>query len=157
MTPPAWPPLIRADRVPTWVRVRDLVLTLAAWTALLYWVRGALLLIADWLSYPYFELSAARTPDWSRIWATLAPFVVLAAVFAAWLVYWSLRRRTILMRQRSMTQPAGLDLGVHANRYGLAPDDIAALRNPRVVTVRFDADGAIAPLHPPQTAAALIK
>jgi poly-beta-1,6-N-acetyl-D-glucosamine biosynthesis protein PgaD len=157
MTMPAWPPLIRADRVPAWVRVRDLVLTVAAWAALLYWVRGALLLIADWLWYPFFELNAQPAPDWPRIWSTLAPFVVLAAVLAAWLVYWSLRRRKILVRQRSMAQPPALDLGVHANRYGLGPSDIAALRDARVVTVQFDADGAICPPAPPQTAAALIK
>ena len=42
---PAWPPLVLPDRVPRWVRVRDLALTIAAWSLLAYWVRGALLLI----------------------------------------------------------------------------------------------------------------
>jgi len=148
MSTPAWPPLVRADRVPAWIRARDLLLTIAAWVVLVYWVRGSLLLIWDWLSYPFFELSTQPSPDWERIWSTLAPFVATAALLAAWLVYWALRRRTILMRQRSMLQPPALDPGVHADRYGLRAADLAALRGPQVVTVRFGANGAMEPPGP---------
>jgi len=145
MSTPGWPPLISAERVPAWVRARDLVMTLAAWVVLVYWIRGALLLIGDWLSYPFFELSSQPSPDWKRIWATLAPFVATAALLAAWLVYWALSRRKILMRQRAMLQPATLDPGVHADRYGLRAADLAALRELQVVTVHFDANGAVEP------------
>jgi poly-beta-1,6-N-acetyl-D-glucosamine biosynthesis protein PgaD len=157
MNSPAWPPLIRADRVPAWVRVRDLVLTIAAWLVLMYWVRGALLLIGDWLSFPLFRLSTQQAPDWPRIWSTLAPFIATAALLAGWLVYWALRRRTILTRQLSMPQPAALDRSVHADRYGLGPEDVAMLRNAQVVTVRFDVNGSIAHSDLPQDGPALIK
>ena len=145
MSAPAWPPLVLPDRVPRWVRVRDLALTIAAWTLLAYWVRGALLLIWDWLSYPFFALSTEKAPDWARIWSTLAPFVAVAALLAAWLVYWALQRRTTLMGQRSMAQPAPLDLGTHARHFGLGEAHVAVMREPRIVTVSFDAGGAIAP------------
>ena len=145
MNNPAWPPLIRADRVPAWVRVRDLVLTISAWAVLAYWVRGALLLIWDWFSYPFFELSTYAAPDWDRIWSTLAPFVAVSALLSAWLVYWAAQRRAILTRQQWVSQPAPLDPGPHAARFGLLASDAAALRELRIATVRFDADGAIAP------------
>jgi hypothetical protein len=130
--------------VPAWIRVRDLTLTIAAWAALAYWMRGALLLIYDWLSYPFFELSTYAAPDWSRIWFTLAPFIAVSALLAAWIVYWSFRRRAILARSRSMTQPASLDLETHASQFGLRAADVLSMRESRIVTVRFDASGAIA-------------
>jgi poly-beta-1,6-N-acetyl-D-glucosamine biosynthesis protein PgaD len=140
----AWPPLILPERVPRWVRVRDLVLTIAAWTLLIYWVRGALLLIGDWFSYPFFEFSTARTPDWARMWATLAPFVALSALLAAWLVFWALQRRATLRRHHAMPQPAPLSVESHANHFGLREADAIAIRKLRIVTVSFDANGAIA-------------
>jgi len=142
---PAWPPLIVAHRVPAWVRVRDLVLTIAAWALLVYWMRGALLLIGDWLSHPIFELSTYPEPDWERIWSRVAPYLVVAALLAAWLVYWAARRSSTLKRQQSMTAPAPLDLEMHAARFGLRADDVFSMREPRIVTVRFEAGGAIAP------------
>ena len=148
MTTPAWPPLIRPDRLPAWVRARDLVLTIAAWVLLAYWMRGALLLIGDWLWYPFFELNTAPEPDWNRIWSRLAPFLAIAALLAAWIFYWSIRRRKILARQRSMPSPDSLDVGMHAARFGLRLADVLALREPRIVTVRFDASGAITPPEP---------
>ena len=145
MSTPAWPPLVLPDRVPRWVRVRDLALTIAAWALLAYFVRGALLLIWDWLGYPFFELTTQRAPDWTAMWTALAPFFAVAAVLAAWLVFWALQRRKTLMQQRTMAQPPPLDPDVHARHFGLRAADLPALREPRNVTVRFDASGAITP------------
>jgi poly-beta-1,6-N-acetyl-D-glucosamine biosynthesis protein PgaD len=142
---PAWPPLILPDRVPAWVRARDLALTIAAWALLAYWVRGALLLIYDWLAYPFFELTTQQAPDWARMWSTLAPFFAVAALLAAWLVYWALQRRSTLRQHRSMPQPAPLDLAAHAGHFGLRNAEALSMRGPRIVVVRFGADGAIAP------------
>jgi poly-beta-1,6-N-acetyl-D-glucosamine biosynthesis protein PgaD len=139
-----WPPLILPDRVPRWVRARDLALTIVAWIVLLYWVRGALLLILDWLSYPFFELSTTRAPDWAAMWSTLAPFFAVSAVLAAWLVFWALQRRKTLMRQRTVAQPPPLELDAHARQFGLDARAVLAIRAPRVATVHFDAAGGIA-------------
>jgi poly-beta-1,6-N-acetyl-D-glucosamine biosynthesis protein PgaD len=141
----AWPPLILARRVPRWVRVRDLALTIGAWAVLAYWVRGALLLAYDWLSHPIFELSAHPAPQWSRMWLTLAPFLAASALLAAWLVFWAARRSAELAVQRSVTQPPPLEPGTHAAGFGLQPAGLLSLREARVQTVRFDAHGAITP------------
>jgi poly-beta-1,6-N-acetyl-D-glucosamine biosynthesis protein PgaD len=146
MNAPAWPPLIRAESIPAWIRVRDFVLTLGAWILLAWWTRGALLLIADWLSPPLFVLSSHAPPDWSRIWLTLAPFFAIAALLAAWLVFWSAKRSAILTRQRhDRAQPPALDLDAHATRFGITVADVNGLRGRSVVTVHFDAAGNIVP------------
>jgi poly-beta-1,6-N-acetyl-D-glucosamine biosynthesis protein PgaD len=143
-TPREWPPLIRAGSIPAWIRARDFVLTLCAWALLAWWTRGALELIADWLSPPIFTLSSHAPPDWSAMWLSLAPFFAIAALLAAWLVFWSAKRSTILARQRhDPQQPAPLGLDLHAARFGIASSDVVALRGRGVATVRFDDAGNV--------------
>src|SRR4051812_37533664 len=117
------------------------MLTLAAWALLAFWMRGALLLVYDWLSAPLFEFSNERPPDWPRIWGTLSPFLALAALLAAWLLYWAVRRRTILAQERDTAQPPALGLEAHARRFGLSLEDIEALQSAQVETVHFDGMG----------------
>ena len=143
MTTGSWPPLVLGKSVPRWVRVRDIAITLAAWALLAWWMRGALLLIWDWLSYPMFELNTQPAPDWPRIWQLLAPFLAISALLAAWLYFWSIRRRRILRRQLHADQPEPLELGVHAARFGASPPRVLALRERRIATVTFDASGRV--------------
>jgi poly-beta-1,6-N-acetyl-D-glucosamine biosynthesis protein PgaD len=141
---PAWPPLLLGRDVPRWVRWRDVVLTLAAWAVLAYWMRGAVLLLYDWVSAPMFELTTQRAPDWQRIWRTLSPFLSLAALLAAWLLYWASRRRALLGQDRDSPQPAPLGLDAHAEKFGLTAATVDSMRRPQVLTVRFDNTGHIA-------------
>jgi poly-beta-1,6-N-acetyl-D-glucosamine biosynthesis protein PgaD len=139
----AWPPLIRAERVPWWVRARDFLLTLAAWALLAWWMEHAITLIWDWVSFPIFELTHHVAPDWGRIWTVLSPFFAIVALLAAWLLYWSAQRRRILAQRHDAAQPEPLALEVHAADFGLAASDVSALRDPRIATVRFTDDGRI--------------
>src|SRR4051812_24168637 len=123
------------------------MLTLAAWALLAFWMRGALLLVYDWLSAPLFEFSSERPPDWPGIWRTLSPFLALAALLAAWLFYWAMRRRGILAQGRDIAQPPALGLEAHARRFGLSLADVEAWRSAQVVTVHFDGSGTD-PLSP---------
>ena len=141
-------PLIHGEAIPRWVRVRDAVITLAAWVAVLWWTRGALLLLWDWLRAPVFELSSQRPPDWPRIWALLAPFFGVAALLAAWLFFWSRRRRHILGLRVRGTSPARLELAQHVARFGLAPGEVEALRARSIAVVRFGNPGALFELDP---------
>jgi hypothetical protein len=75
----------------------------------------------------------------------LAPFIGASALLAAWIVYWSFHRRSILAQRRSMPQPASLDLETQASQFGLRVDDVTSFRESHVVTVRFDTGGAITP------------
>jgi poly-beta-1,6-N-acetyl-D-glucosamine biosynthesis protein PgaD len=145
MSVSAWPPVILPDRVPWWVRMRDLVLTIAAWGLFAWWTQGALLLLWDYLSFPMFELTSHAPPDWETMRATIAPFLAIAALLAAWLYIRGRTRRGILAKQYDADQPAALEPDVHAARWGLTPADVTRLREQRVGTVQFGTDGSIVP------------
>lgn len=143
MSAPAWPPLIRGERVPAWVRVRDVALTIAAWTLLAWWTRNAIALAWDYLSFPPFELSEHAPPDWRAIWAVLAPFFAIAAGLCAWLFVRSRRRRRVLTQASNAPQPAPLDVETQAAARGLSAGEARALQRMKIATVEFDADGRI--------------
>jgi hypothetical protein len=138
-----WPPLLLGREIPWWVGARDIVLSLGAWALLGFWMRPGLLLSYDWLSAPMFKLTTQPEPDWPHIWRVLAPFVALSALLAAWLLYWGMRRRAILARQRDRAQPEALGVGEHAAFFGLTVEDVSRMRGAQVVTIRFDAEGRI--------------
>jgi hypothetical protein len=77
-----WPPLITGASVPAWVRVRDVVLTLAAWLLLLWAMRYGLALAVDYLRRPMFEFSRMAPPDWSELGHRLEPFLGFIAALA---------------------------------------------------------------------------
>jgi hypothetical protein len=148
MTPRMWPPLVGRN-IPSWIRWRDYALTFAAWMLLAWWMRGAFLLLYDWLSKPIFALTSQPVPDWAGMWHVLAPFLAVSALLAGWLLYWSRRRRAILMQQRADgSNPPGLELAVHAGQLGISLRLAEAVQAAKVQTIPFDAAGAIAgPLY----------
>ena len=143
MSLPAWPPVILSHRGSAWIRVRDHVLTIAAWCVLGWRTRLGLGMLLDYVTDPLFELTWHAPPDWPVIWAALGPFLGIAALLASWIFIRGRRRHLILAQQFDPTQPASLELDVHAAQWGLALGDMARLRGRRVATVRFEEDGRI--------------
>ena len=143
MSAPPWPPIIGTRGAPLWVRVRDVAITIVAWALLAWWTRGALLLVWDWFTPPYFEINVQPIPDWGGIWTMLAPYIALAFVLVSWLAIWAVKRRAVLRRQFDPHQPAALALDMHAAHWGLSTEDVTRLRSLPVATVRFDEAGVI--------------
>ena len=145
MSAPAWPPLDpREPRAGVDSRAR-LVLTVAAWALLAYWMRGALLLIRDWLSHPDFELNTQAA---ARLELDLVASGALPRGCPRCSPHGSLLGRAAPGDPRA----AAIDAAARAARprgargaFGLGAADVLSLREPRIVTVRFDASGAIAP------------
>ena len=127
------PPIIRT-RVPAWMRVRDVLLTLGAWLFIGYFLREGLYLAYDYLRAPIFELTTARAPDWGEIWGRLRGFVLLAAALVAWITFWALDSRARLQATRS-PQPLPLQDSSHAARVGLREAELSAWRLAKVQTV----------------------
>jgi poly-beta-1,6-N-acetyl-D-glucosamine biosynthesis protein PgaD len=139
--PREWPPLVGAGRIPLAVRVRDVLLTLAAWAVLAWLLRDAMVLAWDYLRAPFFELTKAAPPDWPALWARLRPFAVVSAALVAWLVYWALVRRRRIQALPPSPQPPALHVAQEARALGLDPAEVARWREWRVAVVEFDAAG----------------
>jgi hypothetical protein len=131
--PPVEPPIIRT-RVPAWMQVRDVLLTLGAWLIIGYFLREGLYLGYDYLRAPMFELTTATAPDWGEIWGRLRGFVLLAAALVAWITFWALDSRARLQATRS-PQPLPLQDSSHAARVGLREAELSAWRLAKVQTV----------------------
>ena len=141
MSAPDWPPLITSRRMPAWIVARDVVLTLLAWMVLGWMLKDAILLVADWLFDPIFELTRQDAPDWARIWRRLKPFAAGAAVLSAWLSFWAAWRRKTLSKQFDPAQPPALAIAEQAGAFGLADAEVRKWRDWRVMTVHIDEAG----------------
>jgi poly-beta-1,6-N-acetyl-D-glucosamine biosynthesis protein PgaD len=136
--PFSWPPLIRSAQVPWFIRARDWFLTLLAWIALAFSLRLGLLFLWDYFSYPIFELTRMKAPDWNGALERLSPFLYMILGVVLWIVAWGVGRRAQLRRtfDRRVTPP--LSLEEHATSLGLDPQEIERWRQWRVVTVHFE-------------------
>ena len=134
--PPVEPPIIRT-RLPAWMHVRDVLLTLGAWLLIGYFLREGLYLAYDYVRAPIFELTTAAAPDWSEVWGRLRGFVLIAATLVVWLTFWALDSRARLQATHS-PQPAPLLDSSHAAHFGLTEAELAAGRLAKVQTVDID-------------------
>jgi poly-beta-1,6-N-acetyl-D-glucosamine biosynthesis protein PgaD len=133
------PPIIAFARASTWIRIRDIVLTTAAWTRLLYLMRDGLKLIVDYFSYPIFELSHAHSADWMEVWNRMSPFLVLSVLGMLWLILWGLiHRRRLQFAAAHATPPAALALEPHAAFFHLEAAAVERSHEAKVAVVQFD-------------------
>jgi poly-beta-1,6-N-acetyl-D-glucosamine biosynthesis protein PgaD len=121
------------------VRVRDIVGTLAAWALLSYMLRDVLALIADYFSYPFFELTRTEPHTWQKLWERMQSFVILSLAAMLWLATWAvIRRRQLRYFERVTSPPSPLPAADHAASFGLEPGAVDRWREAKVTTVRFD-------------------
>src|SRR4051812_25869950 len=137
------PPVIGFGRAPGWVRIRDILLTAAAWARLFYLMRAGLSLIIDYFSYPIFELTRTHSPDWLEVWNRMSNFLILSVVAMLWLVLWGLIHRRRLQLAAHATPPDPLPLDGHAASFNFAAGDIEERQKLKVAVVQFDANHRI--------------
>lgn len=139
-----WPPIIAFARATPWVRVRDIVLTAAAWARLLYLMRDGLRLIVDYFNYPIFQLTHAHSADWMEVWHRMSTFLILSVVAMLWLVLWGLiHRRRLQFAAAHSTPPDVLTPEPHAAFFRLNPTVIERSHKAKIAVVQFDADHRI--------------
>jgi poly-beta-1,6-N-acetyl-D-glucosamine biosynthesis protein PgaD len=139
--PAPWSPLIVAGTKPTWVKVRDVALTL------FMWVLFAIMLETEFelLFGRYLERMGLGDFDtagrWADIFEALQPFVQVALVLVSLLLLAGLFTLRRVARGRGLPQPAPLSASDEARRVGMDEADLIAARELRVVVVHIDADG----------------
>lgn len=109
-----WPPLICGAKVPVWVRLRDLLLTVLAWGLMGYLMRDTLRLTYDFLRPPAFEFTKLSPPAWLDLWGRLQPFAHFVTVLVLWLLFWTLMHGRRMRATASLPQPVPLSLAAQA-------------------------------------------
>ena len=139
--PVPWPPLIVAGTKPTWVKVRDVALTL------FMWVLFAIMLETEFELFfgRYLQRMGLGDFDtagrWAEFFEALQPFVQMALVLVSLLLLAGLLTLRRVARGRVLPQPAPLAASDEARRVGMDEADLIAARELRVVVVHIDADG----------------
>lgn len=141
----SWPPVIGASNVPWWARLRDIVLTLAAWLLLAYLMMP--MLRALWIDMQVvLGLSPpGAVPAMERLWQDLRPFLRLVALLTLFMLAYAAVRNLALRRSlRDAEGSPSLDRTTHAQYSGLTPEEAGQLHEARVAVVEFDAAFRIA-------------
>ncbi len=140
-----WPPLITGARLPRWIKIRDVVLTLLAWFLLGRLLRDPIYVAYDYLRHPIFQLTTAQPLDIGVLWDRLRYFVLFSVGLVTWLCLWALINRRRLTRcPTGSPQPPVLTVAEQAARAGIDEKKLNEAREFKVTNVRFREDGAIA-------------
>jgi PgaD-like protein len=141
VAPVPWPPLIVASTKPTFVKVRDIALTL------LMWVLFAIMLETEFEMFFGHYLQRMGLGDfdsegrWLEFFQELRPFVQVALVLVSLLLVAGLLTLRRVARGRMLPQRAPLTAGDEARRVGMDEAELIAVRELRVVVVHIDGDG----------------
>jgi poly-beta-1,6-N-acetyl-D-glucosamine biosynthesis protein PgaD len=145
-----WPPLITGSRLPRWIRIRDVVLTLLAWFLLGRLLRDPIYVAYDYLRHPIFQLTTAQPLDVGVLWERLRYFALISVVLVTWLCLWALiNRRRMILCPTGSPQPPALTVAEQAARAGIDEKKVNEAREFKVANVLFREDGAIAGFEEP--------
>jgi poly-beta-1,6-N-acetyl-D-glucosamine biosynthesis protein PgaD len=139
-----WPPLVAAARLPRWIALRDVILTLLAWIFLGWLLRDAIYLIYDFVRHPIFELTTALPPDLATLWERLRFFVIVSCAFVGGIALWAFVNRRRLAGKTKSPHPRVLSTAAHAARFGVEEMALAAARDFKITSVKYRDDGSFA-------------
>jgi poly-beta-1,6-N-acetyl-D-glucosamine biosynthesis protein PgaD len=139
-----WPPIITGVRLPVLVTVRDVLLTLMAWCALGWLLRGPIYVAYDYLRHPIFELTTAQPLDVGLLLWRLRYFWMTSAFFIVWLSLWAVIGRRRLRAAMQSPQPPPLTMSEQAARFSVAESAVKAAREFRITDIQFQENDAIA-------------
>ena len=139
-----WPPVINADHVPMWARMRDIVLTIGAWLIILSTLHSFIWLVLDYLADPIFELSTSAPPHWSEIWHRLSWYVYCALGLVAWICFLAIIRRKIINATKYIkTLPSPVEMNELEISLGILPADVEHWHELKSVNVYINENNRI--------------
>ena len=136
-----WPPLITRAHLSKWVRLRDVVLTVIVWAALVWILVHVRERGLDYLRTPRFRPENLSPPNWDELWSELSPFFDFVLLLVLWICFWAFVRRRHLRRAEPVPQPPALDPARHAGAFGLDAATLASWQAARGLRVHFGSDG----------------
>lgn len=142
------PPLIEAGPNSWLVRVRDLLLTFAAWVVSALLVRDALVLLWDFFKPPVFRLTGTNASGWHVLLAIVLAYQPEFEILALWVLCWgllfSLRRRDL--RRRAKGKPPILR-GELADAVGVPEATLLSMEGARLIEADIGEGARIAAIR----------
>ncbi|MGZ5904367.1 MAG: PgaD family protein [Reyranella sp.] len=139
--PVPWPPLIVAGKKTTFIKVRDVALTLFMWLLFAIMLETEFELFfghyLQRLGFGEFDTKGR----WLEFFEALRPFVQVALLLVSLLLVAGLLTLRRVARGRMMPQPTPLAAGDEARHVGMDEAELLAARELRAVVVHIDADG----------------
>jgi hypothetical protein len=139
------PPLIEAGPVSWLVRLRDWLLTLAAWVVTGLLVHNARMLLWDFLKPPVFQLTGTNASAGHLVLGIVLVYRLELEILALWVLCWgllfSLRRRD-LRRQAKATPP--IRPAELAAVVGVPEATLVAMEGVKLIEADFGEGGKIA-------------
>lgn len=145
--PKPWPPLVTRANRPVWVTIRDVLLTLLAWSLLAWMLRDPIFVAYDYLRPPTFKLAAARPLDMSLLWLRLEIFLAIAGALIGVLFVSGVIDRHRLRAAKHYPQPAALTISEQARHFKVEDQNLEEAHNRRIINVHFQEDGSISSLE----------
>ena len=94
----SWPPLIYHARVPLYIKLRDLLITLAGWLLIVDLLEDIWVLITQWLHLAVFKRKVEVDHLMLTLWGNIHEFFYLSMTFVAVVVLAGVSRRNLLRR-----------------------------------------------------------
>jgi len=139
-----WPPIIHAINISLWIRMRDILLTAAAWLTLIYVLHDFWQLVFDYFSDPIFQLLPDQSPNWAELWKRVANFFYIAIGLITWIMVIGLLRRKIINNTKYIhSLPASIEMEELEIQQGLLPKDIKHWHELRSVSVFVNEESRI--------------
>ena len=144
-----WPPIINDDKIPLWIRLRDIVLTTIAWLIIAITLHNFLWLVFDFFSDPIFGLTSTDPVNWSIIWEKLSRFVYIALGLVVWICFLGLLRKKIINSTRYIkTAPPAEQIKKLEIALGVLPADVENWHEIRSAQVFINGDNRIYKIIP---------
>lgn len=151
MTSPAGrpvPPLIEAAPASRLIRLRDQLLTLAAWGVTALLVRNALALLWDFFRPPIFQLSKDQ-PEWDVVLEIVLRYQLELQILTLWILGWallfSLHRRDV--NRRDPTTPPVLRSEL-AGATGVPEATLLSMEEVKLIEVDIGEEARIVAVRP---------
>lgn len=148
---PVWPPIINANAVPMWIRVRDILLTVLAWLTIGFTIHNLLWLIYDYFADPIFQISFTSPPNWEVMWQRLSQFIYISIGLIFWICILALLRRKIINSTKYIkTLPSAVEVRELEIELGVLPEDVEHWHELKSVQVFINEDSRVYKIIPSQ-------
>lgn len=141
--------VVISEDLPTWIRVRDIVLTVMAW-AFWFYICWDVIIMLELGLIREFDADPSNNMDWELLSKQLSVSYTFSGIVIAFLVLWGVFNTLLIakMVKNRQTFVTPITLQEEASTYDCNAEDVALWRKEKIVTVSIDDIGRIQHIEP---------